>query len=153
MIVRIEATTKRGFNLISRLIQKVQGTEYSHFGIIVKGFVLEANHKGTTLSRLEDFRKVNKTLKYWEFDIDVYPEVFYEWVASILGTKYGYVQNVGYLLMAMKLLESNPFGRNSNRIVCSEVVALFANKFLGADIEDSDQYDLIKTEALLEHLC
>ena len=149
MVIRILATTRR-CNFISWAIRTIQGTAYSHFGIEVKGVVLESTGVGVHLTRLPDFRKHNQIIKVWELDLDIYPEVLYEWMASVIGTKYGYLQNFGYLLMALKILKKNPWGRNSERIVCSEVVALFIKKFANVKIGDSDKYDLVETEKLIQ---
>lgn len=139
-------------SFISWAIRKVQGTNYSHYAIDVNGSVIDATRKDVRPQSYEDFFKHNKVVEITLLEIDAdFETVIYPWMISVSNRGYGFLQILGILLKQFGWIKFNPFGADSKRLICNELVLLFLQKFCKVVLEkDIDQYDLVMTGEILK---
>jgi hypothetical protein len=143
--------SKHPFPVFGWLIEWVQNKNYSHYAIRAGDYVLDSSIKGVHWTKLEDFHKKYKIVKTWSFlNIDTYP-MFY-WSARYSSHPYSIIQNLGYGFKLLGLSIPNPWGNEEKNLNCSELVALWTRDFVHVAIKDSDEYDLIEVEKLLNNL-
>lgn len=145
---------KSKFPIFSWVIRLVQKTEYSHIGILLEEeTILDATIAGVEFTDFRKYRKKYEIVKKMPIKNSlVYSNQVYEWAWPYKDAEYSILQNIGLGLRYLKLIKSNPFGSNDRKIVCSELAALFMNKFSGLTIEDSDNYDLVRIYEIVEEL-
>lgn len=144
------------FPVISWLIRLVQMTPYSHYSIGyndgIDDMTVDASSNGVRdMLRSTHFTKYHLVNTY-KIKLNCQPKDFLKWLNKYKGKDYSALQNLGLLLKLIKLFKSNPFGRDSNRLICTELVLLMLEKFKGIGLTDSDNYDLIDTEYILERM-
>lgn len=143
--------TYHPFPLFSWAIRLFQNKEYSHFASTCEydPRALDATGDGVKLTDTTLFFSRYKIVKSWDLEIDVTREQWVGWYSMQIGKKYSYLQNAGYILQSLGF--KNPFGQDAKKLVCSELQALQLS-LGGYNLEDSDSYDLIKTEKLIEEI-
>ena len=137
----------------SWLIRWVQMTDYSHMAITIGADVLDSTLKGVAFTHYLAY--INKYDIVDRIHIDVEEDIaktFHTWADSMRFKKYSMIQNVGTIIRLIGITKSNPYGKNEKELVCSELVALFLGRFKGANLSDSDDYDLINAEMLARSL-
>lgn len=149
--VIIACRPKHKFPIFSWLIQIIQMMRYSHVAIQYEGWVLDSTIAGTVWKTEQEFGMKYKTVKKWSVESKVDRDIFF-WSAKYSAKPYSIIQNIGLGLTFLGLLRRNPFGHDENHLNCSELTVLWIRDFLGIEIDDSDSYDLVKTEKLLDQV-
>ena len=147
----VACKSKHPFPIFGWLIQIAQKKNYSHFAISDGTYVLDSTIKGVHWTKVEDFEKKYKITKTWTIP-HVETEYMPKWSVKYSAMPYSLAQNLGYGLKLLKINVPNPFGKGEKSLNCSELVALFVRDFLNVSIMDSDEYDLIEVEKLLNSL-
>lgn len=139
------------FPLFSWIIRIVQKTKYSHQAIQVGDTIFDATIHGVNSFGISEYRKKYQLIKKIKLKHDLRMEGdVYSWIWKYRHVKYSIAQNIGLGLRYLKVIKSNPFGSDSHQIVCSELAILFMDMFCSIDIEDSDNYDLVRVEEIAE---
>lgn len=99
-----------------------------------------------------DFLKKYKIIKTYVFTQDETEVEFINWFDQHKGKKYDYFQLFGLLLKSIGFTKFNKIGHNSNRLVCNELVLLYASQRYNIDICDSDNYDMLDTWKIITGL-
>lgn len=137
------------YPIFSDLIKFFQRKNYSHFASTWGdyNFVMDATSKGVKLTKDEDFFKWYEIKKMWVLELNIPQDIFDSWLNKQLGKKYAFIQNVSYVFKHFWL----NLGKDEKRVNCSELQALLL-QLGGIDIGDSDKYDLVELEILLNRL-
>lgn len=135
-------------DLVSRLIMKKIGADYSHIGIIVHGHTIwHATGSGFGIEPMESF--LAKRMIVDRIKVDVRDEAFaMGYLHGMKGREYSTSQYLGFLIPAISKL----FRNGQEKTICSEAVMEFMSAcagypFLsqGADFIDPKQaFELIK---------
>ena len=150
MIFKVYLTTPKKFSILSKTIRWIQGVNFSHCAIATEtDLVVEASTHGVRMITLKSFLERVDIQQTYVISIDTTWTKVFDWFSEILGTRYGFWQVLGLLLISLKIMRTNIFGRGTKRLVCSEVVILFLARFAGYTLKNSDDYDLIKIEKVL----
>lgn len=135
-------------------IKKAQGVDYSHMAIAVGNDVLDVTlFSGVEFHSIYWFSEKYKIVREYVVDVEAPLHSFYKWAWTYRRASYSVLQNLGILLSDLKLIKKNPFGFDGKHLNCSELCALFLRDFKQVAIDDSDEYDLVKTELLLKEHC
>ena len=146
----IACKSKHPFPIFGWLIQWAQKKPYSHYVISDGEYVLDSTIKGVHWTKVEDFEKKYSGVKSWYFQHRD-SEPLYKWSVKYSSAPYPMAQNIGYGFKLLGIKIPNPWGKGERSINCSELVALWVRDFLGIAIMDSDEYDLIEVEKLLDN--
>lgn len=147
MNIKIHQCTSRvKFPILAWIIMFVQRTDYSHYAIQLNStHVIHANKKGVVVDTIEDFQLHYRTLRIFDFIIPK-DTIIFDWVKEVRGRKYGFLQLWGISLVLLRIVKTNPFGRGWKRLTCNELILLFLNRFFGLQFNETDSYDLNRTE-------
>lgn len=141
------------FNIIALIIRFIQRTNYSHYTMSVFNNGVEEFYDSTFfgvrhMSR-EQFLKNYTIIRGYKVGREISKENFKSFALKLLGRGYGFMQIIGLLMIALKIISKNPFGGGAKRIICNELIILFYNKFYFTGIKDTDSYDLNDTQDLI----
>ena len=75
---------------------------------------------------------------------------FYKWVESQLGKEYDNLQLIGIAAKVLNFISFNKLGRDYEKLICSELILNMIQRFKGANVIDSDNWDLLMTWALVK---
>lgn len=141
------------FPIFSWLIRLIQNTGWSHTASTCEYTVgvLDATSHGVQINDWADFLSRYTIVEEHEIELDVTLEDWWRWFNKMHSKKYAYMQNVGYILKLLKIIKSNPFGKESAKVNCSELQALQI-ELGGHDIDDSDEYDLLMLDSLIKRV-
>jgi hypothetical protein len=142
---------KHKFPIFSWMVRIFQRTSYSHCAIKYDKWYLDSTIQGTVWRTEKEFLDKYEVTKTWSFCEHNKRDIFF-WAARYSAKPYSLLQNFGLGLTFIGLLRRNPFGHDENHLNCSELIVLWLRDFLDIKIEDSDSYDLVKTEKLLNTL-
>lgn len=146
----------KGFPILGRAIEALQGGRYSHcfIAVHIKGhghFVIDATGSGVRVRSMEMFLKENRIVKKYKLpncSQENNMNLFF-WGLNKSGQKYPMIEVVGnlYQLIVWNLFKKvvkNPFGKGDNFPRCNELVAQGLKEVFDHDIkEDLDSIDLI----------
>ena len=95
--------------------------------------------------------------KYWivdqmDFEMDIDPNDFVEWVEENEGKKYDRLHVFGLALKLLGLVSFNTLGRNFKRLTCNEVMVHFMVHFGKLKVKDPDNWDLNMTDQMMERM-
>lgn len=142
------------FPIASWLIKWIQKTNYSHYAIQFNSVIIDATGHDvlphTPYSFFKRYR-VEKTFILEVEDLNFEQAIY--WALPYLKRKYGFLQVFGLMLMSLGLIKNNPWGKNSEHLICNELIVLFISAYKDFQSDDSDNYDLNKTEKLLQKYC
>jgi hypothetical protein len=151
MIVKIHQTKTIKLNIISKLIMLLQGTSYSHYSIeLIDEILIHATRKGVHYSSKKEFLIKNKIVNTYNILVDANSHHLTDWAAIYINKRYGFFQIFGILLMSLRIIKANPFGRGDKFIICSELVVYFLIRFKQMKISKADNYDLNMVDQLLK---
>lgn len=143
-------------NVLSKAIMKLQGTNYSHYGLSYEyGGKIHFVHASFPVARQlteEQFLAVYTLKKTYTVTVEDGDLAFMFWLNENLGKIYPFMQLVGIALRMFKFVSKSPWGRGQAYLICNELVLMFLNKFFDANIEDTDSLDLNETERILNGL-
>lgn len=156
-------STHKTFNVLSKLIQLVEHTDFSHVYIrfysksIDRYLIYQASGLQVNFCGLEHFYEKNKTIA--EFRIKVDPETKRQLLmdaVDLAGKPYGMKDLIGIGLVRFcslfKIKIKNPFADGSKTYICSELASTFLVK-LGYTIQDLDSatpkdvYDILRGQS------
>lgn len=143
-------------NIGAILIKLFQKTNYSHYAIKVAINPTKVYYYDSTLSGgvrrrdAKEFLKHNRVTKVIPYSKKISYVMWSNFIGKHIGKSYGTLQIVGLLLMIMKVIKSNPFGKGKKRLICNELIVLMLNHFNGTNIKDTDSLDLNDTEKILK---
>lgn len=129
MIITIIRSESKNFSLGDLAIKAVEGTNFSHYGILWDNVVIHSTMKGVLLETLDDFIKSRNIVSTSLINLphltvsDVY--TFYN---KYKYEKYGYIQDFYILLRRLRLVKKYPRFAVDN-IICSELVMRFFYEF------------------------
>ena len=78
-------------------------------------------------------------------DLDIKLEDFRDWVEQQETKLYDHSSIFGLALKRIGLVATNPFGKNWKKMTCNEMPLSIIKRFIGKEIGDSDNYDLLMT--------
>lgn len=141
------------FPVLSWLIRLFQRTTYSHNAIAVEGkTVIDITSKGMGIRDILDFScDYVATEDDIKIHIDSTPEEFMNWIKIYADRPYGFMQLVGLALKVLNVTKFNPFGKEDDRLICSELIILLLARYKGLDVKDSDEYDLNRTWSIAKN--
>lgn len=157
---------QKGFpmNSLSLLIMIFQGMfkrpkyrRYTHYSLeLVKKNpeIYESIVYGGVDSKPKDrWLKNYKIVTSYAYDLPSFSDAHFEnWFYMHDGKSYAKKQLIGIVLQVFNFIKENPFGKGASRLICSELVILFLNRFVevvtGRDFTDS--LDLVDTEQILD---
>lgn len=87
-----------------------------------------------------------------EFELDIDPGEFCDWIDSIIGRKYDRLGIFGLALKILGFVSFNTIGHNYRRLSCNEVMVHFMEKFRDLKVVDSDNWDLNMTDQMMERM-
>lgn len=141
------------FPIASWLIRLFEGRiHYSHFCIKIGTLVLDATGHGVRFSGNDEFFMRYHKVSSYNILVDRDFSEIINWCSTYLNRHYGYSQIFGLALKILGLVKRNPFGDDSNNLICNELVLLFLEEFCNLKIGDSDDYGLVETEILVKTL-
>lgn len=116
-------------DFFSKLIERVQGTGYSHALAIYwshdfQGFVVTNAHGASVqLDSLEEFELEAKIVRLWECDLDKDQRAsFISRVIALDGIGYSFNQIIGIGIAKLFKLKKSPLGNGDAGMICSEYV-------------------------------
>lgn len=137
------------FPVLSWLIKFFQKTDYSHYAVQCKNYVLDATGKDVLPQSTHYFGTRYRVVKTFQIEVDADFEGFVNWSLVHIRKKYGFMQLVGLLLITIGLAKNNPWGSDSKTLVCNELVLYLMAEFKGFRPTDTDNYDLVQTEKVI----
>jgi len=155
---------KEWFPIVSWLIMTVQGMapwskqSYSHYALM---YSMGPDHEmiidstgvdGITITHSKNFWKKYKLVKMKELPPPMTAHLFNIWVKRIIGRKYDFLQIGGVLLRVMGVISFNKAGKNYQRMICSEVILNYLEKFNGMNFGDPDNYGLLMVSDVIDSL-
>ena len=132
-------TRPNKFKLFSWLIMKAQKTNFSHMVIYYVHPDSKMFLKNNTIVKKIQMESVGK------FD-------FCGFYIPLLGRSYDFKSIIGLAFKSLGLKRSNKIGRNRTKLICSELVALYLERFYGVEIVDSDNYGLNETQRVINDI-
>lgn len=145
----VAAEPRMFFPIVSWIIRLFQWTGYSHYAVVYNTFVIDSTVAGVVWKNVGDFSKKYKPIIFWDVEIPDDFDVF-KWSATYSARPYPILQNIGAGLKYLQIIKHNPFGKDDRQLNCSELVAVLLRDAKQIDIGDSDQYDLVTLEKLLD---
>lgn len=154
-------STPRKRKVISRIIRKVEGTEFSHISIAIfnkriqRYVTFEAAGLLTRCLELENWKHHNFPIKAFEIPCDTALETkILTKAIDTLGRPYGKKQLIGLLFVRLfgtfNIRIKNPFSDGNSSYVCSEYVGHLL-KDLGFNLGDLDTVTPKDIYEVLEH--
>lgn len=148
---------KHPFPILSWLIRLVQRVNYSHMAIsyMVDGqeLTIDSTSKGVREMLTRRFLQKYAICNVYEVNLNVSQKLFKRWLNAHKGKFYSPMQIIGLLLMMLKIVKTNPWGHDSNRLTCNELVLLMISKFTyHKGLADLDDYDLAMTEQIIKEV-
>lgn len=151
-MLEIYFTRPRSFNLLSWLIMKTQGTNYSHVAIRAGGYVYESHWPFSRKVALDAFKQDNIIVlsKMISFDKNDGTRIK-KFLESQLGRIYSVSQIFAILFEVLKLPFKLKYADNNHtRLVCTEMIYLFYQEFMSGEYNhDSDMVDLIEIYSIV----
>lgn len=142
------------FPILSWLIMLIQSINYSHYAIEYQSdgddLVLDATSHSFREMSFAQWVKNYKITKTFVFNIDASEADVRKWANTHKGKTYGTLQVIGLLFIVCGLIKHNPFGSDNEKLTCNEAALLFLSHFRGLRLEDTDNYDMIDTQILIE---
>lgn len=149
-------TTPSKPKLFSGLIKLLQGTKYSHMVICYRDkfgeFVVDASGLTVRTQEMKKFLAYNSVVKS-RYVGPVNKKEFKEFYLAQLGKKYDFKSLFGLALKSLGLISFNTIGSNYKKLICSELVIMFLERFFNAKVKDSDNFGLKETERVLNDIC
>lgn len=152
----VKSKSKKRFAVIAKLIMRFQKADYSHMSIHFRkpdGVWIVADVTGSDGFRCNNLGKWSEKHQIVESRLlrtTPSSSYFMTWMVKHLGVEYDQGQVFGLLLRALGLFTNNTMGHNYKKMTCNELVLSYAEEFLGAEIGDSDEYDLNMTWDIIE---
>jgi hypothetical protein len=151
MKISILKTRTRKFTFVSWAIRTFQGTNYSHYAIMVNGSIIDASRKHVRIQSVSDFTKHHVIVEasdieiFKSFDSEIYP-----WMVSVSNIGYGFFQIAGLLLVQLGWTRKNIFRSGKKAIICNELVLMLLQRFFAFHPTKSlDDYDLVQTDLVV----
>lgn len=147
MEIQIQFTRPKSFKLLSWVIQKVQGTPYSHVRLAWKttsgvDIVYEAG--GANVKFLgpaaQKLRPVTVVVSYTINLTQEQKAILVRLCIEYAGLQYGILQLLGIGVAQLFGLKRNPLSRGSNQQICSELVGRLLSSL---HINTKKPYDLL----------
>lgn len=158
-IVRIGFSTHKHFNVVSRLIQLVDGTRFSHVFVQFdisstnQTVIYEASGLSVKFISYDNWSIKSMPVAYATFNLT--DEQFTRALKFIIencSKSYGLMALIGLGVKRLFNLKTNPFKDGGNSFICSELVVKTLELPLNADeVHPSDVYNYLKlTDNILE---
>ena len=132
MIVYIEFTRPKNFNLFSLLVRLIEMTKYSHVRLRFNDIVYEAS--GTSVhfkGKLAQEYRQSEIIDSYKLDLAEHEYVkLMKLCMENAGIDYGFKQLIGIALVKLFKLKKNPFSDGRKSQVCSEIVGRFLKEIL-----------------------
>tara|TARA_R110001599_G_scaffold21922_2_gene81659 strand:- start:9864 stop:10283 length:420 start_codon:yes stop_codon:yes gene_type:complete len=135
---------------------KAQKTNFSHMVIYYvhpdsREMVLDASGMSVRVQEYKMFLKNNTIVKKIQME-SVGKFDFCGFYIPLLGRSYDFKSIIGLAFKSLGLKRSNKIGRNRTKLICSELVALYLERFYGVEIVDSDNYGLNETQRVINDI-
>ena len=109
-------------------------------------FIIDAVGTGVRVLSKEEWKKEYEIIKVYEIEINYPAEDLHAWFCDQLNKKYALMQLFGIWFVQMKIIKHSPWGKNEELLTCNELVLMFLKRFKGLNIQNQDDFGLVRTE-------
>lgn len=127
---------------------------FSHMAIRIMNKKYEFEHHqvrfgGYCVQDEWEFAETYKVVRSYEFKVPATLNEIEDWIHMHRNKEYDFLQILGLIPKFIGLYKKNKIGNDLNQLICSEYIAHFMATFAGWVLCDSDNWDLLHTEAKL----
>jgi len=110
------------------LIKYSEGTDFSHYAILINGFVIDSTTHGVRVTTIHQFLKKYHIRSEEVFNLEINTQHLLGWTRDMIGVGYGLTQNIFIFLRRKGWIKELPRFA-TNEINCAEFVMLFMDRF------------------------